>query len=110
MKSYHQQGDVLLFSTPIPSTAIMKELENGILQHGETTGHSHRLEDYREEEELDAIYFEDLKTGKRYLRLLRPRKIKHEEHKEILLPYGDYEIGIVRTISDFDDMIMPVRD
>ena len=108
---FHQQGDTLYFQCKkLPDSLTKKILKDGVIQHGESTGHAHRLEDYKNEEEQDALYFEDLSSGKRYLRLMKPRKIKHEEHKEIELPPGDYQIGIVRTISDFDDMVMPVVD
>ena len=97
-----EQGDVLWFLEPIPKDKYDK-LETQIIMHGEG-GHAHRL---------DTEEFEHLinpKTKERYLRLLKPTKVKHEEHNPITLPPGEYRIGRVREKGMFDDLIAPVVD
>jgi len=93
---YHQQGDVLLFREQIPETA-KQATKDPVLQHGESTGHAHRLTDE------DFELFEQPETKTRYLRLLKPSGLRHEEHKEIILPPGDYRIDIVREVGGEED-------
>jgi len=98
-----EQGDVLFFAEAIPKTATKAELENGIVEHGEATGHAHRLT------ARDFEYFETPEKT-RHLRLLKPIALKHEEHDPITLPPGEYRIGRVKEKGMFDDLIAPVVD
>ena len=103
--TYHQQGDTLYFKESIPTDAIedMNEQHSkGIVQHGEHTGHKHQLHG-------DGFRFYK-KQDKRYLRLLKPTPLKHEEHKEIMLQPGDYRIGIVREYDHFSEEAREVQD
>lgn len=97
-----QQGDVLLFSGKIPAGAEINEAFDGIVQHGEATGHKHQLhgDGFR-------LY---TKGDKRYLRIVKPTALRHEEHREIMLAPGDYRIGIVREYSHFDEEAREVVD
>lgn len=98
-------GDVLLFKIEaIPAKAEKKKDFDGILQHGEVTGHAHRLSG----KETDM--YEYFTEGRRYLRLLKDTPLRHEEHEEIKLPKGDYEIRIVREVDHFADLVRPVVD
>lgn len=97
------QGDVLFFTETINSKGLEK-LKTNVIEEGETTGHAHRL---------DSKDFEHLinpKTKQRYLKLLRPTTVRHEEHDPITLPPGEYRIGRVREKGMFDDLIAPVLD
>lgn len=105
-KLFLQQGDTLYFQTEIPKTATITKFD-GIIQWGEHTGHKHAIEDYNEE---DCLYFEDKSTGKRYLRLVRQKKIVHEEHKPIEVPVADYEIKIVLEYDHFNEEARAVLD
>lgn len=88
----YRQGDVLLTSRPIPSNSVPVERDEEtplVLQEGELTGHAHRIPSrhaqlYRSESDA------------RYMRVMGPAPVGliHEEHTEIKIPPGDYEITI----------------
>lgn len=88
-----QQGDVILFPEPIPKG--VDELNGNVVQEGEHTGHAHRL--------FDGGYqlFENPKTKERYLRVVTPVSFRHEEHHALIIPPGDYRIGIIQQ-WDYD--------
>lgn len=98
-----QQGDVLLRKlTSMPEgeqrTVSTKRL---VVAHGES-GHSHVIED--DEAELIQI-------GERILlRLARPAIITHEEHRELKLAPGIWEVGRVKEYDYFERMERQVRD
>lgn len=98
-----QQGDVLLI--PCEIIGDPKSLKTGVIQEGEHTGHAHRFMPSD-----DAMLFEQPKTKKRHLRLLKPTTITHEEHKPIDLPPGDYEVRIVREYDHFKEESRAVLD
>lgn len=101
----YQHGDVVLVKiNKIPEQAEKKKDFDGVLQHGEVTGHAHRLSG----KETDM--YEYFSEGRRYLRLLKDTPLTHEEHNEVNLPKGDYEIRIVREVDHFADLTRPVVD
>lgn len=107
--NYFQQGDVLLFPAEIPQNA--KLLDGNILQHGEATGHAHRVMFLHEEKRGgSAGIFQDPKDLLRYLKLDVPTDLVHEEHKKITLPPGEYRIGIVREYDHFQEEARNVQD
>lgn len=98
-----EQGDVCIFPvSKIP--AGLEKTSDGVLQHGEATGHAHRLHGG------GFTIFEDKKENRKYLRLVRPTMLKHEEHKEIELPAGDYVVGIVKEYDHFKEEARRVVD
>lgn len=99
--NYVEQGDVLLFMEDIPSDLV--DTKTHIVQFGEHTGHAHRLE------ESETVW-ECPKTKTRYLKLVKPTMLRHEEHNPIELAPGTYRIGIVREYDPFEDEIRSVRD
>ena len=57
-----------------------------VLARGEVTGHAHRIVE-------GQAFLYRLATGILYLRVLSEfAKLYHEEHEDILLPKGDYEV------------------
>lgn len=103
MSEHYQQGDNLWFKEPVPQNAKKTKLnDEHVVERGEST-HRHRLDSDRYE------YFETPEKV-RYLRLLEPIRLLHEEHKTINLPPGDYRIGRVVEKEMFGDMINPVVD
>jgi hypothetical protein len=86
----YRQGDVLLVGpAKIPDTAtqIARDPERGtILQEGKVTHHAHRIVS------PVAAMFE--LGDARYLRLVEPADLVHDEHDSIALPAGDYQIVI----------------
>lgn len=89
---FYQQGDVLVKKVnKIP--AGMK-LDHVTLAKGEATGHHHTITQGKAE---------IIEVGEKwYLRVLSEEAIlTHQEHKEITIPKGEYEIGIVQEYDHF---------
>lgn len=91
MKMY-RQGDVLIVEHRIPSGKRRKQ-KDGILAHGEVTGHAHRISDLAEGElyEMDGGMF--LSVSEKGISIL------HEEHAPIELPPGEYRVIRQREYS-----------
>lgn len=95
---YLQQGDVLLKPMPLPSVKGLAALEDGVLAHGEATGHAHRLHG-------DGFFlYEDKKTKRKHLRVVKDNvMLRHEEHKAFAVPPGDYVVEGVREYDHFEE-------
>jgi hypothetical protein len=77
-----RQGDLLFVKCEeIPNLAEAKI--DGVIAEGESTGHKHRIES-----RVQAALL--LYAGIAYIKVLEETHIKHEEHKEIILPIGDW--------------------
>lgn len=117
---YYQQGDVLLKSCD----RLPEDLEcltgDGrlVLQHGESTGHMHK---FTKKSNVD-VYVRPGATkllnhgmtivpgiGK-FIIVREPSILRHEEHKEILIPPGIYEMDLVREYDYSKDEIVRVTD
>lgn len=99
--NYLQQGDVLLFvENEIPNTLV--SMNTNVVQEGEHTGHAHRLD-------TGEVFIEP-KTKVKYLKLVNPTMLRHEEHKAFNVPAGLYRVGIVREVDPFEDEIRAVKD
>lgn len=110
-----QQGDVILKTTTIPKGEYEK-ITDPILQHGEATGHAHRLNMFRHDsarttgtcEQWEVL--KDKHSPTRYLKVLEPTDLTHEEHNKITIPPGEYEIGIVQEYDHFAEEARQVVD
>jgi len=83
----YRQGDVLIIAAKLPQGAADTTPANGadiILALGEATGHAHRISG-------GGITVLE-KGGRRYLDVREPRTLRHEEHSEIPLAPGGYEV------------------
>jgi hypothetical protein len=98
----YQQGDVLLIQTD-ESIKNGKELTHLILAEGEVTGHSHQV--------VSGIASLIAIGDKRILNVLSDyAKLKHQEHKEIDIPKGKYEVRIVKEYDHFSEETRRVAD
>src|ERR1044072_7373306 len=87
---YYRHGDVFIVKVDkIPGAA--KKTTERVLEYGEVTGHAHRLHG-----DADASIVYQTKNGAKYLRVIRPTDLKHEEHDTRVIPPGDYEIRRTR--------------
>jgi len=87
--NYIQQGDVLLIlGEQLPEQA--QKQSTNVVQEGELTGHAHRLFDGEFE------VYQQPETKTKYLKLVTPTALRHEEHKQLNLPGGAVRIGIVK--------------
>ena len=88
-----QQGDVQLFPASLPPGLV--KVKGNVIQEGEHTGHAHRLYDG------GFQIYDNPKTKERWLRVVDPVSFRHEEHKALIIPPGDYRIGIIQQ-WDYD--------
>lgn len=96
-----QQGDVIL--KPVDYKVSGRKLDHLILAEGESTGHSHQL--------VDGLGQLIVMDNILHLQVFsEAAKLKHEEHREIVVPKGDYVVGQVNEYDPFEDEIRKVRD
>ena len=77
----YRQGDVLLVEVDAPPNGL-KEKDN-VLARGEATGHSHRIEGAK-------VYVTG--DGMQVVQVERAARLVHEEHGEMAIPQGTYEV------------------
>lgn len=108
MKSkFYVQGDLFLKEAEIPSEAEEKRMQKRgyVLAEGEATGHTHVIP--RRFATVTKMYEHE---GKVYLAVLKVVEIIHPEHKTLVLPIGNYEVGQVREYDAFEEETRLVRD
>jgi hypothetical protein len=95
-KKIYRQGDVLLIQVSRLPKEVQEVNQEGdlILQHGEVTGHAHRIAS-----RYAKLYRAE--TDARYMKVTAPQKtagggveLKHEEHSTVAIPNGTYEVVI----------------
>ena len=85
----------------IPATAQPKA--GTVLAYGEVTGHSHRLL-------MDGLLYED-EAGTMYIRVPEAgTTLTHEEHGNIVLDPGDYQVRIQREYDPYEQAARRVVD
>ncbi len=90
MNPIFRQGDVIL----MPTTAKISgdKLPHLTLAEGEVTGHRHQI--------IDGIAELYERDGVLYLKVLSPTaRLSHEEHHEIDIPQGEWQIRIQREYA-----------
>lgn len=98
-------GDVIISASELPKEfASFIEVKDACLAHGEATGHMHKI--VSGEFELR----EDPKTKIKHLRVVTEALLKHQEHSPIILPPGEYRIGIQREYDPFEKRVRQVAD
>lgn len=102
----YQQGDVILKKTN-QSLENGKKLDHLILAEGEITGHNHQIVSGV----AQLIVLQGNDRGKMILNVISDyAKLKHQEHKEIDIPKGKWEISQVREYDHFNEEIRQVID
>ena len=92
MKNQIRQGDILLCR--IEKLPGNLKLKDKVLALGEATGHSHRFEDSD-----DSVLVHVSNNGTQYVEVLKQSELKHQEHGNIEIPEGLYEL---RQQREFD--------
>ena len=104
MAKVYRQGDVLIRAIDVKPEEEMKLLSHLTLAEGEVTGHRHRITQGEAQLYQAAV-------GVMYLRVLSEfAKLYHEEHEEIDLPKGDYEVLIEREYDWVEGLEKKVVD
>jgi hypothetical protein len=98
-----RQGDVFLeliedVNESELGECVPLEGDRVVLAHGESTGHAHAISDE------GAILFRGTAANSdRFLRVLRPVNLLHEEHAKIALEPGLYRVRRQREWTDQDE-------
>lgn len=89
-----RQGDVMmeLVDEEPKGLKTLKAKGAVVLALGEVTGHMHQVES-------GAALLEHPKTKARFLRVVKPTALKHEEHAPVKLKPGLYRTWIQRVYS-----------
>jgi len=90
----YRQGDVYIIQikkVPNGGDPVARQSGRLVLAYGEVTGHSHAIMD-------DGAVLLNL-GAQRFLEVATPVRLYHEEHDEIRLPAGSYEVIIQREYS-----------
>src|SRR5688572_4056500 len=94
MKAY-RQGDVSIMAVKAMPKQARKVKGELVLARGELTGHAHRIVE-------GQASLHSLIDGAMFLRVTsRFAKLYHEEHEDIRLPKGDYEVRRQREFDPF---------
>lgn len=106
MKVY-QQGDVVMKQIKqLPEGERTQDelCKRKILALGEATGHAHALADADDTAQVVRV------MGSLYLIVAQAAALKHEEHREILIPPGTYQVDIVRETDHISQVVRRVAD
>jgi hypothetical protein len=95
------QGDVFLTKCAIPKDA--KKKKGFVLAEGEVTGHCHAVL----EQDCAELYEKD---GVLYLSATKDVTVRHDEHKPITVPAGNWKVGIVKEFDPFEEETRNVQD
>jgi hypothetical protein len=98
---YYQQGDVLIKKVDYKIKGL--KLNHLVLAEGEATGHNHRI--------TEGIASLIMMNKILHLQVFsETAKIEHQEHNEINLLKGDYQIDIKREYDHFEEETREVVD
>lgn len=106
---YVLHGDVIIQRVdklPEDFSKLATEPKNA-LAYGEVTGHVHQLQGVQG---ADFDLRVNEQTKERFLRIVEPTALKHQEHGPIILLPGDYKVGIQREYDPFSKLIRQVAD
>lgn len=100
-------GDVIVTFDALPDDFLsMPKVKDACLAYGEATGHAHEI--------IGDIGSFDLrecpKTKTKHLRVVETVALKHQEHSPIMIPPGDYRIGIQKEFDIFEKLTRRVAD
>lgn len=98
-----RQGDVTLRPSKIKSDATLTD--SMILAEGEMTGHAHRIVAGQVE------VYRQVAQGLMYLKVLSDMAtLFHEEHEDVYIPKGEYEVKTQREWDWFSEEVRRVTD
>jgi len=98
----YQQGDVLLKNVEVDLSSA-ETLKHLVLAEGEVTGHCHRIT----QGQAKLMMLKNIM----YLKVISDyAKLFHDEHGEIDVPNGIYEVGRVKEYDHFEEEASQVRD
>ena len=82
---------------------MLKKLDKPILAEGEATGHAHVLD-------ADVAVEEESETGTREFGIKAPTRLRHQEHRVLELPPGQFVSDKVLEFDHLANEARKVRD
>lgn len=101
----YRQGDVIIKKIDKLDLEKSSVKENNVIAEGEVTGHAHRITQGEA-----RLLVNDLLQSIGLSVLFDTAILSHEEHEDIVLPRGDYEIKIQREYDWFSKEVRRVAD
>lgn len=104
-------GDVIIEKIDSFNSDNLSLCEDGILAHGEMTGHMHKL--FKQDPDLPAqgeFTLKQSSQGDKFLVVEKPVILKHQEHDARIIPKGKYKIAIQREYDPFLKIARQVAD
>ena len=102
VEGQYRQGDVIIVKVSADEnrmgTPIKRDKGRVILAFGEVTGHHHAIHN-DDVNFFQAAMESDITLGNRFLQVLKPAVLNHDEHASIDLPVGTYEVRIQREYT-----------
>ncbi len=114
---FYQQGDIIMIAIDASQEQTIKRfISKGqinknneyVIAHGEQTGHTHTVD--ADKSKLTTLTTTTGYNIYKFLSVKKPAEIKHQEHKTIILPQGDYIIRNVQIYDYINEEIRPVDD
>jgi hypothetical protein len=86
----YRQGDILFIEVDGETPATAKVVTDGVIARGEATNHAHRIAT----EDLTLSKAKVFSEGPQrlFVEAYEAARVIHEEHDEIVLPAGRYEV------------------
>ena len=101
----YRQGDVIIIPLNKKIEVILEDKKDLVLAEGEVTGHAHRITKGQVQLQVNAM------IGIMILRVFSENAtLSHEEHDDIILQMGDYEIKQQREFDWFTEEVRRVTD
>ena len=101
MEKFYRHGDVFLKRIASLPNGLKKDTSN-VLAYGEITGHKHQLS------KSGQVLINP--QGQKFVKIEQEATLTHEEHKQIVLEAGTYEVVIEREYEPFKKEIRKVMD
>lgn len=110
----HLHGDVIVkeIKTLPDNFEAMKKEPQDALAYGEFSGHLHKLFRMQDADLPDSVSF-DLRIdgdGNKWLKVIEPIVVKHQEHSPRVIPAGCYKIGVQVEYDPFTKLARQVAD
>lgn len=106
MNQFLRHGDILLRPVSKAAGELIHEGMEYVVAEGEATGHRHTLSTQTKN---GIRVFQDAE-GNRYLDVTGQARIRHQEHKELEVEPGHYQVVIEREFDYFSQEIRRVAD
>lgn len=100
-RKIYRHGDLLIREIETLPRGL-KKVNSNILALGEVTGHSHQL--------MGEVQVMQNKEGKKFFRANEELELIHQEHKNLKIEKGVFEVLTEREYNPFEQEIRQVMD